>query len=79
MNAFSEYFLNRPVPTIAASTGVSATGTVVSFAEHTLPVIQWSAGAMAFASGIIGVAVGAWHLKEIMRKERVRDQREINR
>lgn len=57
------------MPTVATSTSVSVTGTAISFAEETLPMIQWSAAAVALLSGVVGILVGLWHLKVIWRKE----------
>ena len=69
MNSMIQAMLNRPIPSIGATSSVSVTGTFVSFAEVTLPLIQWSAALVAVISGLIGIAIGAYHVKNIIIKE----------
>lgn len=69
MNLLLEYTMNRPAPAIVSTTGVSAAGAVVSFAEDTLPVLQWFGAAIAVISGILGIMIALYHLKQIWNKE----------
>lgn len=69
MNPLIQVAQSRPLPTVGATSSVSIVGTIVSFAESTLPLIQWGAALVAFISGVIGVLVGAYHLKNIAKKE----------
>lgn len=64
--------MNRPAQSIGAAVPVSATGTVVSFTETTLPIVQWVAGFIAILSGVVGLAVGLYHLRQIWIKERAK-------
>lgn len=59
----------RPLPIISTTSGASAGGAIISFSEATLPLVQWFAALAAIASGLLAIAVGAYHVKEIYKRE----------
>ena len=69
MNTLLQLMAHRPVPSIVSATGRSVGSTAVAFTEHTLPYLQWCGAAVAVVSGALGIAIAAYHLKEIYKKD----------
>lgn len=69
MNYLIQTMMNRPLPSIGVTSSVSVTGAAVSFAENTFPLIQWAAAFVGLLSGLMGIAIAAWHIKNIIKKD----------
>lgn len=71
MEHLLQQLAQRPASPVAAG-GLSVSGAAVSLTAAT-QVVQLFAGVIAVVSGVIGIAIGLWHLKEIWKKEHQSD------